>query len=134
MPIALIIVAAILFIVGVRGNYQDAGQLLNDTFYGSNGQSGFLGWFGSIVGLAVLFRVIGAPRAGELFIALLLVVFVLQNPGVLAAIESAIQTGSQAPAQSTAGGNSATPVQPVPNWSWNPFAGLPSSLSQFLGF
>ena len=103
MPLGLIIIGALLFIIAIRGNYNDAGKLFNTTFFGANGQSGFFTWLGSITGLAIIFRIIGAPKAGELFIALLLIVFFLKNPGILAAIEGAIQTGGgTAAAQATA--------------------------------
>lgn len=94
MPLALAITAILLIVIAVKGNVDTAGKLFNKTFFGQNGKSGFLLWFGSIIGIAAIFRIIQAPRAGELFIALLVIVFFLQHNGILQQIDSALQGAS----------------------------------------
>lgn len=101
MPLALAALAVLLILTAIKGNYPAVGKQFNTTFFGANGQAGFLLWFGSLLGLAFLFRIVRAPKAGELFIALLLAVYFLQNQGVLTNIENAIQSASGAPASST---------------------------------
>lgn len=96
MPLFLAIVAIFVILTAIKGNYQAVGQQAQQTFFGSNGQSGFLVWFGSLLGLALVFRVINAPKAGELFIALLILVYFLQNQGVLATLESTVQSAGAA--------------------------------------
>ena len=91
MPLALFLAAIMFGIIAVRGNYAEAGNLFNKTFFGAGSGSGFLKWFGSMVAIAVIFRIIQAPKAGELFLTLLLIVYFLQNQGVIQAIEGAIQ-------------------------------------------
>jgi hypothetical protein len=95
MPLALAILSIMLIVVAVRGNVQTAGELANETFFGSNGNSGFLLWFGSIIGIAVIFRLIQAPRAGETFIALLVLVFFLKHNGIIQQIDDALQKQAQ---------------------------------------
>lgn len=107
MPLALVLFASILFIVAVRGNYADAGKLTNETFFGSAGNPGFFSWFASILVIAIIFRVIRAPAAGEIFIALLLLVYFLRHNNALQTLDSVIQ--------SQAGGNSSGGATNAPN-------------------
>lgn len=107
MPLALIIIAALLILTAIKGNYAAVGAEFNTTFFGQGSQSGFLVWFGSILGLAVLFRVIQAPKAGELFIALLILVYFLQNNSVLTTIENAIQAQGASSSNATSPGGAA---------------------------
>lgn len=110
MPLALALIAAMMFIVAVRGNYADAGALYQETFFGAGGKSGFLLWFGSILGIAIIFRLIQAPRAGEMFIILLLLVYFLEHQNVLSAIEQALQQASQSAGQTDNAASGASPA------------------------
>ena len=91
MPLALVLIALLLFVTAIRGNVAAAGAQFNQTFFGSNGDSGFLKWAGSVIGLAVIFRLIQAPKAGEMFVALVLLVYLLTHSTVLSQIDNAIQ-------------------------------------------
>lgn len=120
MPLALIIVAALVFLTGIKGNYAAVGAQFDTTFFGgaptgnAAASPGFLAWFGAIFGISILFRVIGAPRAGELFLTLLILVYFIEHDSVLAEIQSAIAglatSNSPAPAASA----SATPALLAP--------------------
>lgn len=93
MPLALFLAACLFIAVAIKGNYPQAGALFQQTFFSTNGgNKGFFVWFASILGIAIIFRIIDAPRAGKAFLALLLVVYFMQNQGVLTSLESAIQT------------------------------------------
>lgn len=117
MPLALFIAAALLILTAIKGNYAAVGAQFNTTFFSGDGkQSGFIVWFGSILGIAFLFRAIGTPRAGEAFIALLLIVYFIENNGVIGNIESALA--------SVGGGAASTAASPP-----GPAIGLPASPS-----
>lgn len=92
MPLALAILGVLVLVTAVKGNYAAVGQEFNTTFFGSGSGSGFLVWFGSVLGIAILFRLIQAPKAGEMFIALLIIVYFLQHDNILSTIETSIQS------------------------------------------
>lgn len=91
MPLALLVIATLIFVIAIRGNYSDAGQLFNETFWGNSSKQGFGIWFGSIFVLAILFRMIQAPKAGELFIFLVMIVYFISHNDVLTKIDQSIQ-------------------------------------------
>lgn len=96
MPIALIGVAAFMILTAIKGNYAEVGsQFQSDVV----GPSGFISFLIGLVGISVFFRLIGLPGAGRFFLALVIVVFLLQNPGVITALE----TVSAAATPSTSG-------------------------------
>ena len=111
MPVFLILIAVLLIVVGIKGNYPALGAQFDQTFFPNGSASGgFFTWFGSIFALAVIFRLIQAPKAGELFIGLLILVYFLQHNNVLTAIENAIGTG--AASGSASASTSITPAVP----------------------
>jgi len=112
MPLALIVIAFLLFMTGIKGNYAQVGTQFNQTFLGTNGQQGFFVWFGSILAIAIVFRIIQAPRAGELFIALLMLVYFLKNDGILANIDAAIQGSASSSSVTTPAQNSVLTTTP----------------------
>lgn len=142
MPLALAIAAILLVLTAIKGNYAAVGAQFNSTFFGSsttstgpNGTStttatqGFLLWFGSILGIAVIFRIIQAPKAGELFIALLILVYFLQNNGILSNIEAAIQGTAAAAAGSSASSSAGTATGSAPPASGAATAGASATAS-----
>jgi hypothetical protein len=91
MPLALGIIALLIFVTAVKGNYAAVGAQFNETFITGSGQSpGFGTWAGSIIGLAIIFRAIQAPKAGELFIAIVILVYFLKNNNLLGSISGAL--------------------------------------------
>ena len=124
MPLALIVIAFLLFMTGIKGNYAQVGTQFNQTFLGTNGQQGFFVWFGSILAIAIVFRIIQAPRAGELFIALLMLVYFLKNDGILANIDAAIQGSASSSSVTTPTQNSG--VTTTPNSAATSQNGAPS--------
>ncbi len=117
MPVFLLVIAGLLFVVAIKGNYSALGAQFDQTFFpNGSANGGFFTWFGSIFALAVIFRLIQAPKAGELFIGLLILVYFLQHNNVLTAIENAIGSGQ------AASGSAATSVSPA-------IAGAPGTAS-----
>lgn len=109
MPLALIIVAILLAITGIKGNYQAVGQQFQTTFFtGDQGQAGFASWLGAILGLAIIFRLIQAPGAGKLFISLVLLAFLLNHAGQLQQVEKMAASLATPPTPPT------TPTTPTP--------------------
>lgn len=93
MPLALVIIAMLAILTGIKGNYQDVGTAFQQDVAS---KGGFIAWAGAIIGIALLFRMIQAPNAGRLFIALVLISFFLQNTTVISEIDAAI-TGAPTP-------------------------------------
>lgn len=89
MPLALGFIALLLFVVAIKGNYDEAGKLFNQTFFKYGESPGFLLWAGSIFGLSIIFRLIGAPNAGRAFIGLLVLVYFLTHNNVLQQLNDA---------------------------------------------
>lgn len=107
MPLALVALAWILVMTGIRGDYTAVGAAFQQDVIGT-GKSGFLSWMIGIVGIAVFFRLIGLPGAGKVFMILVIVVFLLQNnAAVLANLES-IGGGASSPTASTSSAGTAS--------------------------
>ncbi len=91
MPLALALLAWVLVMTGIRGNYADVGKQFEDDVVGNPpaASGSFLGFVIGITGIAVFFRLIGAPEAGKVFLGLVLLVFLMQNASVFTALSSA---------------------------------------------
>ena len=156
MAVAILIIGALLMITVVKGNTGQVAAQVEQDLLGSNGQTSFLLWIGAIIFLAVVGAVLHIPRASKLFIALVIAVFVLKQNGLWSnALSAFSQVQAPAPAptavtgravnaldQPQGGSTTASASTPVPNpgslpgtpgISLNPFAGLPTSIQQFLG-
>src|SRR5271166_231117 len=102
MPLALVALAAMLFIIGVTGNYGTAGALVEDDVMGSPGP-GFLQFMIGIIGIGAFFRLLGMPNAGRVFLILVILVYLMKNSNVITALENVTA------AASTGSGSSTTP-------------------------
>lgn len=60
---------------------------------------GFAVWAGAILLLYLVSRIPGFTGAAKLFLALLVIVFIIKNQGVFQQFSSALQSGAQAPQQ-----------------------------------
>ena len=87
MPLALVALAAMLFIIGVTGNYDKAGALVEDDVMGTPGP-GFLQFMIGIIGIGAFFRLIGMPNAGRVFLILVILVYLMKNSNVITALEN----------------------------------------------
>lgn len=116
MPLALVILAALLIMVGVKGNYAQVGQQFQQDVLG---QGGYFRFVAGLIGIAVFFRLIGMPNAGKVFIILVLAAYLMENSNVLTSLQSAIGGGSSAGTTSTgsptqlAGATTASPIGTV---------------------
>jgi len=126
MPLALIALAAMLFIIGVTGNYATAGALVEDDVMGNPGP-GFLQFMIGIIGIGAFFRLIGMPNAGRVFLILVILVYLMKNTNAITALENVTA------AASTGSGSSTTPSTgsgqaPVGSTGSGQAAGAPLSL------
>lgn len=129
MPIALVAAAWLLIMTGINGDETAVGQRFQTDVFGSGGSGGFLNFLAGILGIAIFFRVIGLPTVGRAFLVLVILVFVLQNPNVLTALENigGSATATNTPASSpTVAGNSATTAGLVNNAAASVLGLLPS--------
>jgi len=110
MPLALAIIAWVLVMTGIRGNYANVGKQFEADVVGNPpATSGsFLGFLVGIIGIAVFFRLIGAPEAGKVFLGLVLLVFLMQNANVFSALSSATSGSSTAVTTSATTGTAAS--------------------------
>ena len=99
MPLALVVLAAFLILTGVKGNYAEVGQQFDTDVAG---QGGFFSFLVGILGIAILFRLIGLPNAGKAFLTLVIVVYLLQNANVLKALQNLGATTAKTSTSSTA--------------------------------
>ena len=93
MPLALVALAAMLFIIGVTGNYGTAGALVEDDVMGNPGP-GFLQFMIGIIGIGAFFRLLGMPNAGRVFLILVILVYLMKNSNVITALENVSNTAT----------------------------------------
>lgn len=120
MPIALAALAWLLVMTGINGNYSAVGSQFETDVFNNGKSGGFINFMAGILGIAIFFRVIGLPTVGRAFLILALLVFILQNPNVLTALESIgggsstpTASGSTAPTTPTAGGSAPIASAPI---------------------
>jgi hypothetical protein len=115
MPLAFLLIGAVLIVVAVRGTHANLGQLLVDDFTGKGGGSadkGFLVWVAAIGGVAALGFVPGMKVPAKILLALVILAILISNKGVFANAASALQGGIQGV---TVKQSQATPTeQPLP--------------------
>jgi hypothetical protein len=106
MPLALLVIGALAIITGIKGNQaQVLGQFESDL----TGSGGFIYWIAAIVVFAIFGRVAGLSSAAKMFIALILVVYVVAQNGLWAQATAALAGLSTANAAS---GTPTVTIQP----------------------
>jgi hypothetical protein len=111
MPLALVIIAWVLIMTGIKGNYSQVGQQFQADVIG-NGTGGFLSFMFGIVGIAAFFRILDLPGAGKVFLGLVLLVYLLQNESVLTTLQTVLASAAPstaAPAATTTGATTPAP-------------------------
>ena len=83
MPLALLIIGALLVMAGITGNFAALGTRFDDDVLGGDGSKSFLQFAVGIAGIAIFFRLLGIPNAGRFFIVLVILVYLMQNSNVL---------------------------------------------------
>jgi hypothetical protein len=115
MPLAFLLIGAVLIVVAVRGTHANLGQLLVEDFTGKGGGSadkGFLIWVAAIGGVAALGFIPGMKVPAKILLALVILAILVSNKGVFANAASAFQGGIQGV---TVKQSQATPTeQPLP--------------------
>lgn len=104
MPLALIVVAWILIMTGIRGDYAALGQSFSTDVMS---KGGFFNFGVGIVGIAAFFRLIGLPNAGRAFLILVIVAYLLQNQNVLTALEQVAAPSASGNAAASGSGSGA---------------------------
>jgi Flp pilus assembly pilin Flp len=105
MPLALIVLGTLAALTALKGNYDKVGEAFQKDVI-----EGFLPMGLGLVGLGVVFSVIGAPNAGRVFISLVLIAYFLTNSTAIKAIEEQVSSLSST-STATEGNANADPVK-----------------------
>ncbi len=79
MPIALLIIGALLIVSGAEGKTKALGSHLASDFVGTNGSKGFAVWVLALVAIGAIGYVPRAKPLSDAFLALIIVVIFLDN-------------------------------------------------------
>lgn len=95
MPLVLLILAAMVIVVGLKGNFSAVAHQLDVDLLGEPSANGtpagasFLLWIGAILFIAVVGKILNIPTASKLFMVLILCVYLVSNAGVFAQFDQA---------------------------------------------
>lgn len=123
MGLALIVIsllfgaAAINGTVSTQGGQTGLGDMLNRDMFGQAGTAGTSGsagtaaspgvlrWFGAMIVLAAIFKMLHMPGTGKAFAALIILAYFAKNPGIVTQISTEV-SGLTSPAAAPAAGGS----------------------------
>lgn len=126
MPLALIIVGAVMIVSAVRGTTAQLGAQLKQDF---SGNSSFLKWAAAILFIGIVGYYAPAKKFSYAFLALILIGMILSNRGIFAQLQSALANIKPAtPAPSTTAGLN-QPGASFASAQASPFGSLPSTVS-----
>jgi hypothetical protein len=93
MPLALIVIAALLIISAVRGTYQDLGSMLAADFTGGGAgfKGSFLAWIAAIGSIGALGTIPALRTPSHLLLGLILLVLFISQQGFFAQFAAALQ-------------------------------------------
>ncbi len=111
MPYALIAIGLLLTVAGARNKQGDLFALVKGDFTGNNS---FLWWAISIIAIGALGYIKGAKPLANSFLALVLVVLVLNNAGVFDKFIAAIKSTTGGAVDLTGSGKSPSNDNPNP--------------------
>jgi hypothetical protein len=103
MTIGLIILglifgaAAINGTISTQGGKTGLGDQLNADLFGNANSPGVLKWFGAMICLAAIFKMMKMPGTGKAFVALVIIAYFVKNPSIPTQISTQISglgTGS----------------------------------------
>lgn len=89
MPLALILIGAVLLLVAVRGTHAELGKLLVEDFTGSGGV-GFFVWLAAIGAIGMLGWVPALKRPSRILLAIVIFGILASNLGVFQRLRDAI--------------------------------------------
>lgn len=101
MPYALILIGLMLTIAGVRDKQNELFTLIRNDFSGPNS---FIYWMGAIAVIGGVGYIPNLKGLSQAFMALVLLVLVIQNKGVFANFTSALSGTTQPPQPETGTG------------------------------
>ena len=111
MPYVLLTLGAILFVAGVRGKNAELWTLVKGDFTGSNN---FVFWVAAVAAVGAVGYVKPLKPLSIAFLTLLLVVLILSNKGVIAKLETYLNTpSSTSPVSPTAAPEGLPPLPPL---------------------
>lgn len=99
MPIALLIIGILVVIAGVKNNASLLEQTIVSDF---SGAGSFWYWIAAVLAVGSLGYYQPAKQVSHLFLALIVLVFLLSNGGVFEQLQKAVQSPSPAPANTDA--------------------------------
>lgn len=99
MPLALMAIAIILIVTGIKGNQNDVAKQFETDFTGA---TGFFVWIGAILLLGVTGRILNLPQAAKMLTTLIIAVFLISQNGVFTKLAQGLsQAQAPAPADPT---------------------------------
>ena len=101
MPIAVLVVGALLLVTVWRGNTTEVFSQIETDVVGSDGQAGFALWAGAILFLAAAGAILNLEKTAKLFIMLVLAVFAIKQNGLFTKAESALASVAKPAATTT---------------------------------
>lgn len=112
MPLAFLVIGALLVVVAVRGTYANLGTLLVNDFTGASAGKGFLVWVAAIAAIGALGWIPGMKTPSRILLAMVILAIFLSNSGVFAQAQKVVSGGIPSVTVSTA---QATPTaEPLP--------------------
>lgn len=93
MPLAFLVIGALLVVVAVRGTYANLGTLLTNDFTGAGVGHGFLIWVAAIAAIGALGWIPGMRGPSRLLLAMVILAIFLSNSGVFAQAQKAVSSG-----------------------------------------
>ncbi len=83
MVVALLVIGIILGLAGINGQLPALGAQVKKDLLAQGGQVGFIEWAGAILGVSIITKNLDMPEAGKLFMALIVIVYLLKNEQVI---------------------------------------------------
>jgi hypothetical protein len=113
MGLGLIVLALLFGAAAINGTVSSQngqtglGDQLNSDLFGTTGSTtspGVLKWFGAMIVLAAIFKMLHMPGTGKAFSALIILAYFAKNPGIVTQISTQI-SGLQSPAGAAPSGS-----------------------------
>lgn len=102
MPLAFLVIGALLVVVAVRGTYANLGTMLVNDFTGASVGKGFLVWVAAIAAIGALGWIPGLRTPSRLLLAMVILAIFISNSGVFAQAQKAVSGGIPSVTVSTA--------------------------------
>jgi hypothetical protein len=94
MPVFIFFVAAIFGLAAINGKVGTLFTQAKADLFGTGQSYGFIVWAAAILVVAAVFKAIDLGDAGKVFIALLIIAFLLGTPDVVNSLEQQLKPGA----------------------------------------